>query len=243
MEKMKKIKKIKEKIIDVINRIKEMKELSGIKKIRELKNVNVNELARMAQNKIAFLVIASIGVLVFIGWFFMSSVSFVSSKEKSAFLDKKSAADRKEVQMDGTADTQFNQDSSQKALEEQQREIKSLNEKLTDIGDQMDFLQKSLDEKNQDDINDSKVAIQELQTKIAELEGSLKKPGSHLSNHANLGMGTGSGIKGTDIEKSTRGITTINFSYRDRGQNQGQKQNQSTSIIGNLKDSNIGSNS
>jgi len=198
MEKMKKIKKIKEKIIDVINRIKEMKELSGIKKIRELKNVNVNELARMAQNKIAFLVIASIGVLVFIGWFFMSSGSFVSSKEKSAFLDKKSAAKQEEVQMDGTADTQFNQDSSQKALEEQQREIKSLNEKLTDIGDQMDFLQKSLDEKNQDDINDSKVAIQELQTKIAELEGSLKKSGSHLSNHANLGMG--SEIKGTDIK-------------------------------------------
>jgi len=203
---------MKEKIIGVINRIKA---ISGIKKISETKNIN--ELARMVQNKTAFLAIASVGVLVFIGWFFMFSAS---SKEKDS--DKKSNTKQEVVQMDGTADTQFTQDASQKALEEQQWEIKSLNEKLTDISDQMDFLQKNFDEKKQEELNDSKVAIQELQTKTAELEVALKKSGGRLPTHAG---------SETEIGSSTRGITTTNFSYTDQAQ--------STSAVGDI---NIGLN-
>ena len=201
---------IKEKIISVINKVKELK--------------NPNELARMAQNKTAYWVITGLGVFVFAGWFFMHS--------HGGDISKKPDTKQESAQMDGAVDAQFDQESSKKALDKQQSEIKSLNEKLTEISNQMDFLQKSLTEKSQEEISDNKLAVQELQTKILELEAALlKKSGGQLPAHDGLGTG----IKET--EPSTRGITTTNFSFFSTGDD-----SQTTSVTGSIKDTTLGSN-
>jgi len=209
MKEVKETKNVKEKIISVINRVKEIK--------------NPNELARMAQNKTAYWVITGLGVFILAGWFFMHSYR--------GDVSKKPDTKQESAQMAGTVDAQFDQESSKKALDKQQSEIKSLNEKLIEISNQMDFLQKSLTEKSQEEISDNKVAVQELQTKILELEAALlKKSGGQLPAHAGLGTGI------RETEPSTRGITTTNFSFFSHGDDQ------NISITGSLKDTTLGSN-
>ena len=193
-------------IINIINKIKEkvlkgIEKLNGLraKKIKEIKETkNLNELTRISQNKTAALVLASLGAFVFVGWFFIHSKEPADSKEKTDNTQQN-------VRMDGAADSQFNQDSSQKALEEQQREIKTLNEKLTDIGDQMDFLHKTFDERNNEEIGNNKVAVQDLQAKVEVLETALK-----LKKSGSLSPRAGSD---PEMKSSSRGITTISFSY------------------------------
>jgi valyl-tRNA synthetase len=160
--KEKEIKNVKEKLIGVISKVKE------IKKIK-----NLNELARNMQNKTAYWLLAGLGVFIFTGWFFMFSAP--SHGDKSAEKAKKLDTKQESAQLAGAVDAQFTQESSSKALDKQQQEIKSLNEKLSNLSDQLDFLQKTLDEKNHEEINDNKVALQELQTKTAELEEALKR--------------------------------------------------------------------
>lgn len=216
------MKELKEKISRIVNKIK------GIKNIKEIKNLN--ELARENQNKLAYLVIGGIGVFIFVGWFFMfSSPSQRDERDERNEIndsaEKVNKPDTKqEAQLVGTVDVQFNQESSKRALDEQQREIKGLNEKLTEISSQIELLQKSSDEKNLDEIGDGKVSIQELQTKINELEFALKKTGRHLSGGSDLGTG----INESEARSFTRGITTTNFSYGN--------ENRASSITGTIKD-------
>ncbi|MBU0744933.1 MAG: hypothetical protein KKE11_06165, partial [Gammaproteobacteria bacterium] len=158
---------------------------------------NINELARKSQKKTIILVLAFIGVLVFFGW------SFGPSKLTKATEEH----DRSFAKMDGTTDSQFTQDASQKVLEEQHREIKDLNEQLKGFGDQLDFLQKTLDEKNVADIGNSQELVQNLQVRIEELEDALHKKSSGQSN---TGL-----VNGVGEEPAARGITTISFSYED----------------------------
>lgn len=187
--------------------VRKMKEIIEIKEIKKKLIENINQLTRKAQTKTAILVLAFIGALILVGWVFMHS----GAKESK---DKENAK-QQEVRMDGTTDSQFTQDASQKALEEQQVEIKELREKLVEVNDHMDFLQKTLDEKDQTEINDNKVAVQELQDKIAVLEVTLKKTGAPLNN------GPGSGPNNLELGSSVRGITTTNFSYTDDNRNAG----------------------
>ncbi|MEI8055424.1 MAG: TrbI/VirB10 family protein [bacterium] len=171
---------MKEKIIGVINKAKEIK--------------NLNELARIAQNKIAYLVIAGLGVFIFAGWFFMHSRGDTAEKSKKPDTEES-------AQMDGAVDAQFDQESSKKALDGQQVEIKSLNEKLTEMSNQIDLLQSSLAEKKQEELSDGNVTLQELQTKVTELETALLK-----KSQPELGART-------EMESAARGITTTSFSY------------------------------
>lgn len=197
----------KEKIISVINKVKDTEKMK-----------NLNELARNMQNKTAYWVMAGLGVFIFTGWFFIHS-----HEDKSAEKANKLDANQESAQMAGTVDTQFTQESSSKALDKQQQEIKSLNEKLSNLSDQLELLQNGLDEKRQEEINDNKVTLQELQTKIIELEVALKKSGGRLSTNSELGAKT-------EIETSTRGITTTNFSFSSSG-----NENQATQVTGSLK--------
>lgn len=210
LKEIKEVKNAKEKIISAINKVKEIK--------------NLNELARRAQNKTAYWVIVGLGAFIFAGWFFMRSHNDDAAKKPDT---------KQEVaQLAGTIDAQFTQSTASKALDQQQQEIKDLNEKLKSFSDQMGLLQKSLDEKKQEEINDSKIALQELQTKIAELEATLKKSGSRLPTNSELGAKT-------EIESSTRGITTTSFSFSSSSP---EDENQSTTITGSLKDTTLGSN-
>ncbi|EKE01928.1 MAG: hypothetical protein ACD_21C00021G0003 [uncultured bacterium] len=172
---------------------------------------NLNELARRAQKKMVILVLAALGSLIFVGWIFMHSKT-TGTPEKKEIENAKQQI----VRMDGTADSQFAQDASQKVLEDQQSQIKELHEQLEAIGMQMDALQKTLDEKNSGENDSDKQAVQALQTRIEELEGVLnKKPGSQPNN---AGFSSGFGAE-------ARGITTINFSYADEPQSAATLQN------------------
>lgn len=205
-----KIKNFKEKILAVINKLKEIKKIKA--------TTNLNELARKAQNKTTYWVIAGLGVFMFVGWYFMRSSGSNTAKE----ADTKQEA----AQMAGALDAQFDQESSKNALDEHQREIKSLNEKLTEISNQMVFLKKNLEE-----ISDNKIVAKELQTKITELEiALLKKSGGGLLAHSE------SGAK-TEMASSTRGITTTNFSFASYGD-----ENQTAPITGTLKNAASGAN-
>lgn len=75
------------------------------------------------------------------------------------------------------------------------------------INNEMDVLQKTLDEKGANDINSNQGVVQELQSRINELENSLKKSGSQLAADLN------------NIGTEARSITTTNFSYADDPQN------------------------
>jgi conjugal transfer pilus assembly protein TraB len=165
------------------------------------KFLNMNELARKAQKKTIVLVLASIGALIFVGWIFMHSKT----------TEKKETENIKQqvVRMDGTVDSQFTQEASQKALEEQQGQIKDMHERLEVIGMQMDALQKTLDEKNSDEIDNGKA--QELQTMVAELEAALNKKSGGQSGLANN--------FGAEAIREARGITTANFFYAGEIQN------------------------
>ena len=175
------MKNFKEKILGAINSVTKLK--------------NLNELARQSQQQNAYWLAAGLGVFILIGWFFMHSPGDDAAKD--------SKLNREPALLAGTVDAQFDQESSKRALDEQQREISSLNETLTTIKEQLGFLQKNLDEKNQEELNDNKLAVQELQTRMVSLETILKRS-DERSAHNELGIGT-----------STRGITTINFSYGD----------------------------
>ena len=168
---------------------------------------NTNELARKAQKKAAFLVVASVAILIFVGWVFMHSKT-----PKTAETKGKENTKQETVRMDGIADSQFTQESSQKALEEQQREIKELHDSLAELSNQIDVLQKTLDEKGADEASNGKVTVEELQARIAELENSLNKKVGGQPYNPNLPNNMG-------VE--ARGITTTNFSYADDAQGVG----------------------
>lgn len=167
---------------------------------------NTNELARKAQKKAAFLVVASVAILIFVGWVFMHSKTPRTAETKG-----KENTKQETVRMDGTADSQFTQESSQKALEEQQREIKELHDSLAELSNQIDVLQKTLDEKGADETSNGKVTVEELQARIAELENSLNKKTDGQPYNPNLPNNMVEG----------RGITTTNFSYADDAQGVG----------------------
>ena len=78
---------------------------------------NINELARKAQKKTIILVLASIGTLIFVGWIFMHSTASKKASETPGQKERESST-RQGIRMDGTVDSQFTQDASQKALEE-----------------------------------------------------------------------------------------------------------------------------
>lgn len=177
----------------------ETNKISKIKNLQEIKTKfleNLNQLARKGQAKTAVMVFGAIAALVIVATVIMHSGN---SEVKNDVTSKTEA-----VKLDGTTDSQFSQDASQKALEEQQREIKDLNEKLSEIGGQMEFLQKTLDEKNQGEDGDTKITLQDLQLKIAELEVALKKADRPISSQENGAVAPG---------EISRGITTTNFSY------------------------------
>jgi conjugal transfer pilus assembly protein TraB len=162
---------------------------------------NMNEVARKAQKKTIVLVLVSIGALIFVGWIFMHSK--ITEKKETENIKQQV------VRMDGTVDSQFTQEASQKALEEQQGQIKDLHEQLEIIGMQMDALQKTLDEKNKDEIDNGKA--QELQTRLVELEAALNKKSGYNTGLANN--------IGAEVIREARGITTTNFSYAGEVQN------------------------
>lgn len=155
---------------------------------------NINELARKAQKKMVVMVLASLGGLIVVGWFFMHSDS-PKGKENTK---------QEVVKLDGAANIQFTEAASQKAFEEQQRQIQELQEQLNGVNTEMSGLQKVLDEKNAgeiDNTNDKNGVVEELQTRITELENTLnKKSDSHLNTDLANGV-------------TARGITTTNFSY------------------------------
>ena len=181
----------KEKIIGIISQIDKIRKTKITRKTK-----NLNELARRDQNKITHWLVAGLVAFIFIGWYFMHSRG---GSEKSDNKTKQES-----VQMDGVVDAQFDQESSKKALDEQQQEIKSLNEKLALIGNQMDFLQMGIERKNQDDTNEHKRVLRELQVKIVELETALKRSSGWLPNNSGLGARS---------ETAPRGITTTNFKF------------------------------
>jgi conjugal transfer pilus assembly protein TraB len=136
------------------------------------------------------LVLCFVGVLVFIGWIFMPE------KSSKGMLDiNNNNAKQKEAKLDGiiTTDSQFSKESSQMALEEQQREIKSLYNQLKNVGEQVETLQSILGEMK---MNDSSQMTQEMQAKISEIESAISKK----SGSANV---------------VNKGITTVNFSYKE----------------------------
>lgn len=170
-----------------------------IKKIKTKVIENINELARKTQKKKAISVATAVGLLIFVGWFFMHT------KKPAEVVEKKDATQA--AKMVGATDAQFSKMASQKALEEQQNQIKDLNDQLAAINNEMDVLQKTLDEKGANDINSNQGVVQELQSRINELENSLKKSGSQLAADLN------------NIGTEARSITTTNFSYADDPQN------------------------
>jgi chromosome segregation ATPase len=165
-----------------------------IKTIKTKVIENINELARKAQKKKAISVAAAVGTLILIGWVFMHT------KKPVEKVEQKNAQTTK---MAGIADAQFSETASQKALEEQQRQIKDLNDQLAAINNEMDVLQKALDEKETNDANSNQTVVQELQSRINELENSLKRSGSQIASGLN------------NIGTEARSITTTNFSYAD----------------------------
>jgi hypothetical protein len=170
-----------------------------IKKIKTKVIENINELARKTQKNKAISVAAAVGTLIFVGWFFMHT------KKPADAVEKKAATQA--AKMVGATDAQFSKMASQKALEEQQNQIKDLNDQLAAINNEMDVLQKALDEKGVNDINSNQGVVQELQSRINELENSLKKPGDQTAADLN------------NIGTEARSITTTNFSYADDPQN------------------------
>ena len=182
---------------------------------------HINELARKAQKKTIILVLASIGTLIFVGWVFMHSTASKKASETSGQKERESST-RQVIRMDGTVDSQFTQDASQKALEEQQREIKGLHDSLSELGNQIDILQKMLDEKDSDEIDNGRVTTHELQTRVAELENSFGKKLGGQSYNAGLANDFGA-----EALRESRGITTTNFSYAGEVQN---------TVMGDAKD-------
>lgn len=96
----------------------ETNKISKIKNLQEIKTKfleNLNQLARKGQAKTAVMVFGAIAALVIVATVIMHSGN---SEVKNDVTSKTEA-----VKLDGTTDSQFSQDASQKALEEQQREI------------------------------------------------------------------------------------------------------------------------
>ena len=199
------MKKLKEKILGLINRVTDIK--------------NLNELARKNQHKNAYWVAIGLGIFIFIGWFFM--------RPQGDDLAKDSKVNQEPALLAGTVDPQFDQESSKRVMDEQQREISRLNETLTAIKEQLGLLQQGLDEKNQEAVNDNKLAVQELQAKIVVLEAMLKR--SSEPGNPELGVGA-----------STKSITTTSFFYRDDQKpsvaNQGIATDSKTVTAKNAKD-------
>jgi len=164
---------------------------------------NINEFARSAQKKNIMLFLASVGVLILVGWSVMSP----SSADKK---HAKESSKQQAVNIAGAIDPQFTKDASQKVLEEQQGQLKGLHEQIEGFGIQMEVLQKSLEDKNSAASSNDQMLVQELQARIAELENASKKPGSQYA----------SGLENpAPTEMNARGITTTSFSYTDEGQN------------------------
>lgn len=86
-----------------------------IKKIKTKVIENINELARKTQKKKAISVATAVGLLIFVGWFFMHT------KKPAEVVEKKDATQA--AKMVGATDAQFSKMASQKALEEQQNQI------------------------------------------------------------------------------------------------------------------------
>jgi conjugal transfer pilus assembly protein TraB len=153
------------------------------------KNLSLNAIARMAQNKKALFVLVGILLLVVAGW------GLMYKKEIPATLP--------ETKMDGAiTGQQFAENLAQKALEEQQKEIKELREQLNGMAKELKDAQGALDEKlaEPSEIN---TTMSELQLKIADLEATLNK--SPQVNTPTL-----TGPVGVTTEAP---ITTINFTY------------------------------
>jgi len=152
---------------------------------------NINELARIAQKKAALLAVGTISALLFAAWVFSTPSS-------------PKAVPQETTKMASAIDPQFTESSSQKALEEQQDQIKTLTEQLEATSKKLDDLQKSLDEDQHPEI----AATQELQLRLEELENNLKKSGSQLNPNP-----AGSN------QETPREITTTSFSYTDISKN------------------------
>lgn len=167
---------------------------------------NINEFARNAQKKNILLFLASVGVLILVGWSVMSP----SSADKKY---AKEASKQQAVNIAGAIDSQFTKDASQKALEEQQGQLKNLHEQIEGFGIQMEVLQKSLEDKNSDANSSDQMLVQELQARIAELENASKKPGGQFAY----------GLDSAPTEINARGITTTSFSYNEDTQNRAIK--------------------
>ena len=158
---------------------------------------NLNELARKAQKKMVVRVLAAVGVIIFIGWFFVPAKTASTGKNTKHPI----------VQMDGAIGSQFSQAASQKVLEAQQREIKELHDRLKELNENIEFLQKRMYEQDTGDGNRPE-SVQALQAKIVGLEGALHKNAGSQSGANNFGA-----------EAAARGITTTNFSYTDDKEN------------------------
>lgn len=163
----------------------------NLKKVNIIKNIN--ELARLAQKKAAALVLLAALALIGIG--------FVAMHGKAP---AKKDVIKQAVKIDGSLDSQFTQEASQKALEEQQKEIKELHGLISEMSTKMDDVQNILDAKSTDDVNNGKPTVEELQTRIGELENTLNKNTDGKLAEQNL----------NDI--NSRGIATTNFSYEEQ---------------------------
>lgn len=163
----------------------------NLKKANIIKNIN--ELARLAQKKTAALVLLAALALI--------SIGFVAVHGKAP---AKKDVIKQTVKIDGSLDSQFTQEASQKALEEQQKEIKELHGLISDISTKMDDVQNVLDAKSTDDVSDGKPTVEELQARIGELENTLNKNTEGKLAEQNL----------NDI--NSRGIATTNFSYEEQ---------------------------
>jgi conjugal transfer pilus assembly protein TraB len=158
------------------------------------KNLSLNDVARIAQYKKATYVLIGIFVLVFAGWISMHK----KHPPESAALP--------EAKMDGaTTGKQFTADLAQKALEEQQKEIKELSDKLDAVGQELKDAQGSLDEKLAEP-SELNTIVNELQVKIADLEGNLSRA---PKINAQGGMGQ------MYAETTAAPISTVNFTYQE----------------------------
>lgn len=160
-------------------------------KEQSTKGANLNESTRFEQNKKAIYVLGGIFLLIFICWLVMHK------KQPSE------APALPEAKMDGVKDKQFTQDYSKQALEEQQKKIKELYEKLETMGQELKDAQGALDEKLSEP-NELSTTVNDLQVKIAELEEGLNQ----ASRNSNQGIGQGA-------EATAMPISTVTFTYQE----------------------------
>ena len=174
-----------------------MKIIERIKNIRNIKNIN--ELARMAQKKIVVLILVFVGVLIFIGWAFMPSKS-------SKGIKIIGNAEQQVVKLDGVTNSQFSKASSQKALEEQHREIRDLHVQLKNVNDQMVVLQQVLNEIKENDNNNGLRTTQELQERIDGIENIL---GRKHSNSSNIDPANGKVFTLEELQRIVKGYVEL----------------------------------